>query len=111
MKQTVNFYIFHDTFQHIRPDNFTYEGLKVLFDYLEEYEEATGSEIELDVIALCCDYAEESPQAIAQNYGIDLSGVDPEDPDSIFDIVEDWLNENTAYCGRTDDSIIYCKSF
>ena len=27
-------------------------------NYLEEYEESTGEELELDVIALCCDFTE-----------------------------------------------------
>jgi len=35
-----------------RKTNFSYEGLEILFEYLEELEESTGEEIELDVIAL-----------------------------------------------------------
>lgn len=38
--------------------NFTYKGLRALFEYLETLEEDTGYKIELDVIALCCDYSE-----------------------------------------------------
>ena len=57
MKSTVGLSDFRDAFQ-IRKENFTYEGLEALFDYLEQYEEDTGEEIELDVIALCCDYTE-----------------------------------------------------
>ena len=56
MKQTINFSQFRDEFKAIRPTNFDGEGLKLLFAYLEEYEESTGEEVELDVIALCCDY-------------------------------------------------------
>ena len=41
-----------------RGKQFTYEGLNALFDYLEEYEDGTGETIELDVIALCCEYTE-----------------------------------------------------
>lgn len=40
-----------------REDNFTFEGLRTLFDYLEQYEEDTGEEIELDVISFCGDYS------------------------------------------------------
>jgi len=39
-------------------DNFSYEGKKALFNYLEEYEEDTSDTIEFDYIALCCDYSE-----------------------------------------------------
>lgn len=58
MKQSVNFSMFVDAFRSVRPDNFSYEGLEVLFDYFESYEEETGHEIELDVIAICCEYSE-----------------------------------------------------
>jgi len=58
MKQTVNFTDFRNAFEAIRPSNFTYEGLQALFEWLEDYEYYTKEEIELDVIALCCDYTE-----------------------------------------------------
>ncbi|KKL61460.1 hypothetical protein LCGC14_2195110 [marine sediment metagenome] len=68
MKQTVNFSDFVDAFE-IRKENFTYEGKQALFDYLEEYEESTGEEIELDVIGLCCEYTEyENLKELQENY-------------------------------------------
>ena len=39
-------------------DNFSYEGKKALFQYLNEFETDTGNRIEFDYIALCCDYSE-----------------------------------------------------
>ena len=41
-----------------RPDHFSYDGLIALWEYFEEYEEDTGEEIDLDVIAICCEYYE-----------------------------------------------------
>ena len=58
MKQTINEYQFKDAFQKCRPNNFSYEGLTALYEYLEDYEEDTGQEMELDVIGLCCDFTE-----------------------------------------------------
>lgn len=59
MKQTINFTAFDSTFERMgRITNFSYEGRRALFDYLESCETDTGEEIELDVIALCCDYSE-----------------------------------------------------
>ena len=75
MKQTINEYQFRDAFMAIRPDNFSYEGLTALYGYLEQYEEDTGTEMELDVIAICCDFAESTPSEIRQNYSID-EGID-----------------------------------
>ena len=65
MKQTVTKSMFRDAFQSIRPENFTYEGLGALYDYLEEIDE----NMEFDVIAICCDFSEyETLEAITQDY-------------------------------------------
>ena len=58
MKTTINQNDFLDAFKKLRPSNFSYEGLIALYDYLENFEEDTDKEIELDVIAFCCDYSE-----------------------------------------------------
>ena len=55
----VNFSSFCDRFQAMgRADQFSYDDKMALFDYLEGIEEETGEKIELDVIALCCEYSE-----------------------------------------------------
>lgn len=41
-----------------RGHHFSIEGLRALFEYLEELEGDTGAPIELDVIALCCEFTE-----------------------------------------------------
>ena len=73
MKTTVNLYDFEQAFKSIRPDNFSYDGLKALFEYMEELEEETGHpEIELDVIAFCVDFSEyESIEEFQDDYGTD----------------------------------------
>ena len=58
MHQYVNEHIFKDTIRRLRPNNFTWSGLSALFDYLEEYEEDTGSKIEFDPLGMCCDFSE-----------------------------------------------------
>ena len=70
MKQSVNEYDFLKAFKECRPNNFSRAGLFALYDYLEQYEDVTGEEIELDVIALCCEYAEyDSLQEFQRDYG------------------------------------------
>ena len=61
---------FHDAFE-VRPDNFSYEGLNALYDYLTELEDGTDSKIELDIIALCCEYSEDSNENHLANYDLD----------------------------------------
>lgn len=105
MKTTVSFYDFERAFADAgRKDQFSYEGLKVLFEYLEQYEEDTSEEIELDVIALCCDYYEDTPEAIAANYSIDIEGMDE---DEIVDAVREHLMDNGAYCGEFPGGFVY----
>ena len=70
MKQTINFSQYCDAFKDMnRGNNFTYDGKRALYDYLEEYEDGTGEEVELDVIALCCEYTEyENLEELQENY-------------------------------------------
>lgn len=58
MKIEVTELMFIEEFKALRPDNFTTEGLSALYNHLVEYEQDTGHELELDVIALCCDFTE-----------------------------------------------------
>lgn len=59
MKTTINEHDFIEAFKDAgRENQFSREGLIALFDYLEELEQETGEETELDVIALCCRFAE-----------------------------------------------------
>jgi len=107
MKTTVNFTEFRDHFYGIRPDNFSYDGLKILFEHFEEIEESTGDEIELDVIGFCCEFAESDWQTIARDYdsSIELDKTKNEDEQKVQ--VLDFLADQGALIGETSDSIVY----
>ena len=93
-----------------RSENFTPAGIRVLFEYLEEISEGSGEDIKLDIIALCCDYSEDTFEGIAANYRINLTdrgGETIEDDDEIKSIVLDYLNENTSVCGVTGTTAVY----
>ena len=107
MYQTVNFTDFHTAFKQLRPNNFSYEGLRALFQHCEEYEEETGEPVELDVIALCCDVTEDKPLSIALGYRIDLSAIDLADDPAIRALVLDHLQDHTTVVGETSDSILF----
>ena len=110
MKQTINIYDFRDAFRKMdRASNFSYEALGLLFNHLEAYEEDTGEEMELDVIAICCDYSEDTPDEIADNYGIDLT--DCEDDDAKRDTAIEYLNNNTMVVGETSTGTIVYQVF
>ena len=55
--KTIDIYEFRRAFtDYDRADQFSYEGLGALFDWLED----TGAPYELDVIGLCCEFTEYS---------------------------------------------------
>jgi hypothetical protein len=99
MKTTVNESQFRDAFMRYgRKDNFSYQGLSVLWEYFEEYEESTGEEIELDVIAICCEFDEAMPEEIRDNYSIEGD-------------VLDYLFDHTHVAGITKDGAIIYAAF
>ncbi len=53
---------FIDTFRNspTYKNQFSYDGLIALFEYLEVLEEDTDEQINFDMIAICCDYSEYS---------------------------------------------------
>jgi hypothetical protein len=85
IKQTVNFSQFCDSFSDTYKNNFSYEGKRALFDYLEQLSEDTGEDIELDTIALCCEYTEYES---LEEYNKDYNTSNP------FDSLEE-VEENT----------------
>ena len=105
MKQTVDFYEFRRSFELIRPDNFSREGLEVLWDYLEQWEAETGEELELDVIALCCEFSEDIVENIAASYDIDLEGLESDEEKE--QAVADYLTDNGAYVGHVSGGFVY----
>lgn len=60
MKQNVTKSDFRDAFQCMdRNGQFSYEALGAIYNWIIEYEESTGgTDTELDVIAICCEWCE-----------------------------------------------------
>ena len=53
------------------PQNFSYDGLTVLYDHLIQFEEDTDQELEFDPIAYCCEYTEfDSFKEVQLNYDV-----------------------------------------
>lgn len=55
-----------------RGDQFSREGIRQLFTYLDEMAENDDRNIELDVIALCCEYTESTTADVLSDYGVTL---------------------------------------
>jgi hypothetical protein len=93
MKQTIDESDFIRAFTaYGRQDQFSRAGLRALFEYLEQLEQDCEMEIELDVIALCCDYHEIDVKDIKRETGCES--------------LED-LQDNTTVIQVDDETIIY----
>jgi hypothetical protein len=113
MYQTINFSQFVDAFVYAgRQYNFAthaenndlvgwYDGLRVLFDYLEEVHDEA---YELDVIALCCDFSHDTALEIANSYGIDVEGMNETDRD---DAIREYLDDEGMLIGETEYGFVY----
>ena len=63
--QFSDWFLTSDTYKN----NFSYKGLKSLFNYLTDLEEDTGDKIEFDPVAICCEYSEfDNLEEIKNNY-------------------------------------------
>jgi len=64
-------------------NNFSYDGLKTLFQYLDNLSEDCGEDIEFDPIALCCEFSEYNLQEFNEDYDCELSSFDELDETGI----------------------------
>jgi hypothetical protein len=103
MKTTVNLYDFQRAFVELRPDNFTNEALELLFEYFEEIEDATGDDLEFDVIGICCEFYEDTIEDViaAYSYKVDANN------DDIKGQVLDFLADRGALVGETSKGAVY----
>lgn len=98
MKRIIDESLFIQAFEdYHRVEEFGYDGLSALFHYLTAMEEDCDIEIELDVVALCCEYAQ-------------YDSIDDvlEEHDDISDITELQEHTMTIEYGETNKVIIQC---
>lgn len=106
--ETVDESTFRDAFKRMgRTSQFTYDALGLLFEYLDNLSDETGEPLELDVIAICCDYSEMAAQEVRDAYGL----YTPEDEDEAEEAedVRDYLSENTSLVGETSDGFVFAQ--
>ena len=58
MKRTITEHEFINSFKGSYADRFTHEGKKALYEYFTKLAKDNGFEMELDAIAICCEYVE-----------------------------------------------------
>jgi len=106
MKQTINLAKFRDAFhQADRGTQFSYEGLEVLFNYLEEID----PDYELDVIGICCDFSEGLWQHIASDYSIKID--ENENEDEQAEQVRQYLEDEGVLVGEVSGGIFVYRQY
>ena len=102
----ITFTEFQNAFHNMnRQDNFSYEGLKALYEYLADLESDLDTEIELDVIALCCEYSEHDLPSLIQEYGENIDAEELiENGDGVIEPLMQYLENNTTVIpvGKSD---------
>ena len=124
--QTILQYQFVAMMQSARPDNFTVNGLRVLFDHLDGLSEDCGDNTEFDAIAIACDYTEADAIEVYNRYTPDLNLDD--DEQALFDLyhntdqahmlddilkpqVIEYLECNTVFVGETNNGSLVFADF
>ena len=110
MIQTLRLSDFTNAFRNSdRKDQFSYEAQTILFDYFEALEDDTGEQIVFDMIGICCEWAENTPEELVEMYRIDI---EPHEENDVQQAVIDYLNDETQVAGVTAaGTIVYCSSF
>lgn len=91
MKTTITEFQFIEAFRHaVRESQFSVPARRAIFAHLEDFEHDSGTELELDPIGICCEFAE-YPCALeaAKAYGY-RDGVDSKDESAL-----EWLQSRT----------------
>lgn len=97
MIQTITRSTFIDAFKtsNERKEQFSYNALVALFNYYEELEDSMGEQMELDVVAICCEWTEyETVREAYENYQDDYSELWDDEQDRIDEALE-YLRDRT----------------
>lgn len=97
--KTFDKYDLQNEFAKMDRDYFSLDGYQALIDLFDE----TGTNMELDVIAICCEFTENEPVDIRENY----SNIDDiRDADETSDLL-DALNYYTIAILLNNGNILY----
>lgn len=107
--------LYHMACKMGRDKNFGYNGWQAIGDYLESLSDDLGENVEIDIIAICCEYsmaenAEEFYMEHQHLHGVDLPTMEEweelEEEEKLL-AVQEYLANNTAVVICEDDLIIW----
>jgi len=78
----------------------------LIFDYIEDYEDSTGEQVELDPVGICCEWCEQTPEDIAMAYNLEICVSE----ENTLQAVLDYLHDETLVAGVTDaGNVVYVQ--
>jgi len=87
MKHTLDHYEIVNALLNDENAIWTRLGANALAQELEDYEESTGEELEFDIVAIRCEWNEDSAEELISNYS--------QDPDDTIEDVIQYVEDNT----------------
>lgn len=101
--------LYHLASRMDRADNFGCKGWRAIGDYLEELSEDTGEDVEIDIVAICCEYSmAESADGVFYEYD-HLYGVDLPEEESWEEMAEDEKLETIQTFLQDQTSVVICE--
>ena len=96
-----------------RKDQFSYSALKAMYEYYEQLEEDCDTQIEFDMVALCCEWTEYgSAYDAMKEYQPEDMPIVGEEGDDLLDIAEkeeqaalEWLQYRTQVIEFDDNTV------
>ena len=98
IKQPVSWWQFRDALRGDQYCNWSMEAIEALFDYLEQLSDDIGEDIELDVVAIRCDWSEIHIQELWDEYShvFENEGLTVENDSDDYDEQLRILQEHTT---------------
>ena len=104
--------LYHMACRMDRGYQFGYNGWNAIGDYLENLSDDIGEDVEVDIVAICCEYSmSDSVDDFWNEYG-KYSSIDPEeweemDEEEKLEAIENYLQENTSVVTCQENLIIW----
>jgi hypothetical protein len=109
MKYTLSKNDFIDGMQSEPNNPFSYNGLEILWDYLNEYEQDASEEIEFDPISFRCDFCEQTLEDVIADNEIILEEDMTEEEK--YELVLNFLRDKTTVLDVTNKGTIVYMNF
>ena len=118
MIQTLRLSDFTNAFRNSdHAEQFSYEALTLIFDYIQEYEDSTGEQVKFNLIGICCEWAEATPRDIIKEYSLEdkipqfeENGAHNYTDAEVSQLVHEYLWDATSVAGITAaGTIVYVQ--